>query len=64
MLSMQEPNALATKSVGLKRSPLPWLSFGASVSTMLPLCKWVISVRKSPLYTIWAVIFLFLVNLN
>lgn len=36
---MQEPSAVANKSVGENLSPLPLLSVGASVSISVPLCK-------------------------
>ena len=33
---MQQPNALATISVGEKASPFPWLSTGASDKISVP----------------------------
>jgi len=33
---MHVPSAVATRSVGENASPLPWLSTGASVSTVAP----------------------------
>jgi hypothetical protein len=56
----QVANATHTVSVGEKRWPLPLLSVGASVSTTVPLCKWVHSHLKSPLYATVAVIIVFL----
>jgi hypothetical protein len=36
VVSMHVPSATASKSVGEKASPLPWLSVGASVSILVP----------------------------
>jgi hypothetical protein len=54
---MQLPNAVATKSVGEKASPLPWLSTGASVTILLPDDKCVAMVRKLPSYKTVEVMF-------
>lgn len=50
MVHMQEANAVATRSVGENRSPLPWLSTGASVSITVPDWRWVATVLNSPSY--------------
>ena len=52
VVMMQLAKLRAHKSVGEKASPLPWLSVGASVMMLLPLCKWVFWVRKSPRYRV------------
>ena len=49
MVSIQLANDEATKSVGEKVLPKPWLSIGASVNILVSESKWVISVLKSPL---------------
>ena len=46
--TIQLPNAVATKSVGEKASPLPWLSVGASVRISVPDCKCIQTVLNSP----------------
>src|SRR5690606_16316621 len=50
MLNIQVASEFATISVGEKASPRPWLSVRASVKMIVPECKWVDSVLKSPLY--------------
>ena len=55
---MQDANAVATKSVGENALPLPSLSTGASVMMVLPDCKWMASVLKSPLYTTFEIMML------
>ncbi len=46
----QTPKEVASRSVGEKASPLPWLSIGASVIKVCPDLTCVASVRKSPVY--------------
>ena len=48
MVIIQLPSAVATRSVGEKASPLPWLSVGASVRIFVPDWTWVASVRRPP----------------
>jgi hypothetical protein len=52
IVSMQVLRAVATRSVGEKRSPLPWLSVGASVSSSVPEGWWLERQRSSPTYTL------------
>jgi hypothetical protein len=40
VVAMQVAKAVATKSVGEKDSPLPWLSLGASVASAVPDGPW------------------------
>ena len=47
-VSMHVPVAVASRSVGEKRSPRPSLSFGASVSSFAPDGPWVATVWRSP----------------
>ena len=48
MVNMQEPQAVATRSVGEKVSPLPWLSTGASVAASDPEGPWTDLQRSFP----------------
>ena len=48
MVAMQFPSAVATRSVGENVSPLPLLSNGASVSSVLPDGVCVAVQRSSP----------------
>ena len=48
---MQLLSAAHTRSVGLKASPLPLLSGGASVIILLPDIWWVSCVRRPPRYS-------------
>ena len=48
MVSTQADSAVATRSVGEKDSPLPWLSVGASVISVVPLGPWVALQRRLP----------------
>ena len=43
---MQAPKAVATRSVGEKLSPLPWLSSGASVTSEPPDGPWTAWQRR------------------
>ena len=45
---MQFATAVATRSVGEKLSPLPWLSTGASVMRVTPEGPWVELQRRPP----------------
>ena len=45
---MHAPSAVATRSVGEKLSPLPWLSTGASVTSVVPDGPWVARQRRPP----------------
>jgi hypothetical protein len=56
MVIMQLAKAVATKSVGEKASPLPWLSMGASIVILFPDCKCIASDLKFPMYSLFAVI--------
>src|SRR6478735_12476774 len=58
-VSMQVASDVASRSVGEKRSPLPLLSVGASVSKEDWERKWVHSVLNSPLYNTEDVIVVF-----
>jgi hypothetical protein len=60
VVTMQVARLTQSKSVGLKRSPLPLLSVGASVSIMVPLCMCVAVQRNVPLYIILLVMVGFL----
>jgi len=60
VVTMQVASAVATRSVGEKRSPFPWLSTGASVSMVLPERRCLAVVRRSPVYTTFEVIAIFL----
>ena len=46
---MQVPSAVATRSVGEKERPSPWLSSGASVVRVTPDGPCSASQRKSPM---------------
>ena len=48
IVRMQVLRAVATRSVGEKRSPLPWLSVGASVSSSQPEGPWLEWQRRAP----------------
>ena len=48
VVNIQAANEVPMRSVGENRSPLPWLSVGASVSNVDPDCKWVAKVLSSP----------------
>jgi len=48
MVAMHVPSAVATRSVGEKDSPLPWLSRGASVCRVVPEGVCVARQRSSP----------------
>ena len=56
-LSAGPEGEVAVRSVGEKASPLPWLSSGASVMILMPDCRWVASVRRSPKYVTVDVMF-------
>ena len=49
IVRMQVLSAVATRSVGEKRSPWPWLSVGASVSRAEPDGPWIEAQRSWPL---------------
>ena len=49
---MQAPRAVATRSVGEKLSPRPWLSTGASVTSVVPEGPWVARQRSPPSYVV------------
>ena len=53
MVIIQDPKAVATKSVGENASPLPLLSIGASVIIVSPEDKCTASVLRLFLYTIF-----------
>ena len=48
IVRMQVLRDVATRSVGEKRSPLPWLSMGASVSRRVPEGPWLAWQRSCP----------------
>src|SRR3954463_5672457 len=58
-VSIHVASDVANRSVGEKRSPLPLLSVGASVSKADWDCRWVHSVLNSPLYNTEEVIVVF-----
>jgi hypothetical protein len=48
IVSMQLASEVLRRSVGENASPLPWLSFGASVWIVERESRWTASVRSSP----------------
>ena len=52
MVIAQLPSEVASRSVGEKASPLPLLSTGASVISVLPERTWVAWVLKFPGYVV------------
>jgi hypothetical protein len=50
MVSIQLASEVASRSVGEKWVPSPWLSFGASVSRVAPDCMCIACVRNCPTY--------------
>ena len=50
VVTMHEPSAAATRSVGENELPSPLLSTGAAVRRVVPDGPWIISVFRLPMY--------------